>query len=585
MKKTKRYLALMTASFLAITPMAATGLTAVAATITVNKVSGDTATRSYKAYPIITGTLAEDGATLTALSWASGVSVSDLATALTSFDTAHSTSYFAGFTSSSTPDDLATKLGSVPTNLYEDLAKVFNTSGVITGSGTTLSENAGGTGYEATGLTDGWYLVKDETSTLTNTARSANILAVKGSTAITPKYSLPTLDKVIIDSGEKEVNSASIGDTVTYNIKTKVPDMTGYTKYFFVVDDTLSKGLTYNGDLSITYGSGNVLTLDSDGAGMTNTGDYYVTPSAYSESTGTTIKVVFEDFYNKFKSITPGTDIIISYTATLNNKAVINGEGNPNSAQLTYSNDPNETATPDPSKPDEPGSGAPVGQTPPDTVKTFTTSIVINKFESGAPTTKLAGVKFRISGTGLKSVQNDTGLYVKNASASPAYYLLKDGTYTSEAPTGDSAHDAVYASTTEKYEYTETSAITGNPVKVDTYGETDATGALTFSGLDAGTYIITEVEAKDGYNLLEAPITVVITDTFDQSAKTCTYSYAKDGALAVSSNQIDVANAKGATLPSTGGIGTKLFYLFGGLLVAGSVVFLVTKRRMNTREN
>ncbi len=587
MKNSKRFLAMMTAGFLAITPMAATAMTAYAVTHTLTVTDTDTVAHTYKAYPIITGTLATDGQTLTAMSWDSGVNRTTLATALTAFDTAHSPGYFSGFTTSTTPAEFATMLGSVPATLYEDLAKVFNTSGVITGSGTELTENSGGTAYEASGLTDGWYLIKDETGSISGStsARSANILEVKGTTAINPKYSLPTLDKVIVDSGDKEVNSASIGDTVTYNIKTKVPDMTGYNKYFFVVDDTLSKGLTYNGDLSITYGSGTALTLDTDGAETTNTGDYYVTASEYNSTTGTTIKVVFENFYNKFKNVAAGTDIIISYTATLNNNAVINGEGNPNTAQLTYSNDPNATYTPDASTPDEPGSGAPTGQTPSDTVKTYSTSIVIDKYELGTYTKKLSGVKFRISGTGLKSVQNDSGLYVKDASASPAYYLLNDGTYTSEEPTGDSTHDAVYASTTEKYAYTETSSITETTVKVDTYGETNASGALTFSGLSAGKYIITEVEAKDGYNLLAAPIEVVITETLDQTAKTCSYHYSKDSAEAVDSNTIEIANAKGSTLPTTGGIGTKLFYIIGGLLVAGSVVLLVTKKRMKTNED
>ena len=587
MKNSKRFLAMMTAGFLAITPMAATCMTATAATITVNKVTGDIA-HTYKAYPIITGTLATDGQTLTAMSWDSGVNRTTLATALTAFDTAHSPGYFSGFTTSTTPAEFATMLGSVPATLYEDLAKVFNTSGVFTGSGTALDGT--GSTYTANVAADGWYLVKDETSSVAGTARSANILEVKGTTAITPKYSLPTLDKVIIDSGEKEVNTANIGDTITYHIKTKVPEMTGYNKYFFIVEDTLSAGLTYNGN------SINIKVYDKDDSSLKDTlnidedTDYtnYASDHAdYYVLTGGTpnLKIVFEDVINNFSSYDVGDDIVIEYTATLNNNAVINGAGNPNTAQLTYSNDPNETATPDASTPDEPGSGAPVGQTPSDTVKTYSTSIVIDKYELGTSTKKLSGVKFRISGTGLKSVQNDSGLYVKDASASPAYYLLNDGTYTSEEPTGDSTHDAVYASTTEKYAYTETSSITGTPVKVDTYGETDASGALTFSGLSAGKYIITEVEAKDGYNLLASPIEVVITETLDQTAKTCSYHYSKDSAAAVDSNTIGIANAKGSTLPTTGGIGTKLFYIIGGLLVAGSVVLLVTKKRMKTNED
>ncbi|MCR4795436.1 MAG: isopeptide-forming domain-containing fimbrial protein [Ruminococcus sp.] len=592
MKNNKRFLALMTAGFLAITPMAATCMTAVAAgTSTLTVTDSDTVEHDYKAYQIITGT--ESGGKLTGLAWGDGVNSASLIAALTNSDNVAA----LGITASevgSTPESVAAVLSKITEgDKLQKLAKII-ASCIDSTNAIDLVKSE--TSYSASSLEHGWYLVLDESTLGSNTSdvkvRSANILKFTGDTTINSKHSLPTLNKVIIDGGDKEVNTASIGDTVTYEIRTTVPDMTGYDKYFFVVDDTLSKGLTYDNNLTISYGSTapyTPLTLDTDGAATTETGDYYVTPNppVYNSSTGTTIKIVFEDFYNKFKSVEAGTPIVITYTATLNNAAVINGTGNENTASLTYSNDPNVSTDGknETGKPDEPNSSAPTGKTPDDTVKTFTTSIVIDKYELGDTSKKLSGVKFRISGTGLKSVFNESGLYVKNNTADPAYYLLKNGTYTNEEPSGDSTHDAAYASTTDKYEYTATASITGTPVKVNTYGETDANGALTFSGLNAGTYIITEVEAKDGYNLLTAPIKVEISETLDQTGKTCSYTYSKDGGTASASNVIQIANAAGATLPTTGGIGTKLFYIIGGLLVAGSVVLLVTKKRMSTKED
>ena len=148
-------------------------------------------------------------------------------------------------------------------------------------------------------VADGWYLIMDETNLTTSSdvkVKSANILEVVGVTNMNAKHNLPTLDKVIKEgSTEKDANSAAIGDVITYNIKLNVPDVRGYDKYFYVVEDTLSSGLTYNNDLAITV-AGETVTQDTDGIGNTvTTGDYYVTAE------GTSIKVVFKDAVNYFK--------------------------------------------------------------------------------------------------------------------------------------------------------------------------------------------------------------------------------------------------------------------------------------------
>lgn len=589
MKNSKRFLAMMTAGFLAITPIAATAMTAVAATITVNKVTGDTVAHTYKAYPIITGTLAADGETLTSMTWNAGIDLSKLETALKAFDSTR----FAAFKGSgtvTTPDQFATMLEGMTAAQKEELAKVFNTSGVITGAGTELSLNAAGTAYEATSLSDGWYLIKDETSPITGTVRSANILEVKGNTAITPKYSLPTLDKQIVSPNPNstyDANTASIGDTITYTINLKVPDTRGYNKYFYVVTDTLSPGLTYAGTTSVTI-DGNTIELDNTPA-SSERGKYNIDVSEYSTSTGTTIKYVFEDFLGYVENtpdVAVGDDIVITYTATLNDKAVITDAGNPNKATLAYSNDPNHDYAGTPATtPDEPASGEPTGETPEDEVKTYTSAIKITKVDQA--NRPLKGATFTLTGDSVKTVLVSGSSFVEDDTEAAAYWKLKNGSYTTVDPTGVVNASDIYDSTTQKYkkvESTPTSQTKTSSVNVS--ATVDDSGILTFTGLGAGTYTLTETP-PDGYNPI-SPIVITIgnSPSPSTSAPNWTVASGESSYVSLSGNtyNVTITNSKGSTLPTTGGIGTKLFYIIGGLLVTGSVVLLVTKKRMKANE-
>jgi fimbrial isopeptide formation D2 family protein/LPXTG-motif cell wall-anchored protein len=609
MKTTKRAAAILTAGFLALTMCAPVSMTAFAGTLTIQGGGTEDATHQYKAYAIITGNLASDGKTLSDLEWGNDINPTNLIAALV----ANKTDLGINVTSTSTIDEIAKELAKLvsdtPTShkaQRELLAKIIgddpadnnDSNNVLkANAGSALTKNDDGN-YVSGNLENGWYLIEDDLTPGEGQAKSANLLQIMKSTTITKKYSLPTLEKVIYDADdtadpEKKVNDASIGDTVTYHLKTAVPNMTGYDKYYFVINDTLSKGLTYTDHLTVQYGTApTIVTLDPDTdgpAGNADDGDYYLVESAYSADSGTTLKIVFKDFYTKFNSVAADTPILISYTAMLNNAAEIGGTaGNPNTANLTYSNNPNVSSngTNLPGTPDEPDTehGAPTGTTPNSTVKTFTTSIVIDKFwynpEHNNANEKLDGVTFRLTGSGLKAIKNESGLYVENADANPAYYMLTSGLFTAVAPGTDTTNypNSVYANT-NKYAYTETSSIQGTPVKVDTFGTTANGGVLTFSGLGEGTYTITEVAALNGFNLLKSPITVEIKATPDESGEgACTYAYTSD--KPISGNVLSIENSKGAILPETGGIGTKLFILIGTVLAIVSGIYLVTKKRM-----
>ena len=116
--------------------------------------------------------------------------------------------------------------------------------------------------------------------------------------------------------------------------------------------------------------------------------------------------------------------------------------------------------------------------------------------------------------------------------------------------------------------------------------ETSGTGDILIEGLNVGTYYLEETEAPAGYNKLTEPIEVKITTTSDATgvSETVEYKNQNDSTYTPATNAIvKVLNNAGTQLPSTGGIGTTLFYVIGGGLMAVAAVLLVTKKRMNNK--
>lgn len=168
------------------------------------------------------------------------------------------------------------------------------------------------------------------------------------------------------------------------------------------------------------------------------------------------------------------------------------------------------------------------GTITPPVVKVYSSKIVIDKFESGSKTTKLPNAKFVL----YKEVTTDAG-------TSLVYYKWN---------------------TDKKVEW----VADKNAATVMT---TNAQGEATFGGLADGTYHLVETEAPAGYNPLTAPVEVKVAGSSTDTTK-----------LSVTA---EVENKTGTTLPSTGGMGTTVFYVLGAVLVLGAVVLLVTKKRMS----
>lgn len=538
-------------------------------------ITNDKSGHTYEAYQVFSGDLS-DGK-LTNITWGSGVKGEELLTALKANTTIGSL-----FTYCNTAADVAEILGGNITAEQVDLfaevvGKYLGTIAASVSSGVTREiTNSDGTkttvyDYELNVTGDGYYLVKDKDGSVASTnakdAYTKYILKVVGDVTVAAKSDNPTVDKVIVEENtETKYNNAAVGDTVNFKVTSRVPNMDGYNKYYFIVTDKLSNGLSLNKD-SFVIKIGNT-TLESD---------YY--DVEYSED-GQTFKIIFKNFiqYNTNEYI--NSTITITYSAVVDTDAVIGVVGNPNTVDLTYSNNPNVDYEGDSNNTDKPKSDEPVGVTPESQTRTYVTEIILTKVDGTDATKTLSGAEFTIKGTALNKVEVTTENFTVDTNG--IYYLLKNGTYTKTAPTDETA--SLYASTTTKYTRTISTEWVTVSKDVTAKAVTGDDGKLIFSGLAEGTYTITEIKAPDGYNLLTAPITVIIEWAAPENGTDCKWIETTDAAdVNAGIITMTVANFSGATLPSTGGMGTTVFYLVGGVLVVGAAILLISKKRMNSK--
>ena len=443
--------------------------------------------------------------------------------------------------------------------------------GWILGNTTTVeaTHTTATTGADTTvisGLAYGYYVVYPLGATDTSTAPGnetvksvASLVSVTGDDAtVNMKSNYPTVDKKIIpaqsgsgitvgaivdaswdgshqmelddennpedtiaphsESDEKKAGDFGIGDTVTYQLTSKVPDMTGYNSYTFKFSDTLSKGLDLKEVLSVKVGN-TTLTAKKSG---TNT--YAL---AYDQAKRT-LTVTLNDFYTSYKNRT-GETITVVYTATLNKDAVIGMNPNTNKAVVEYSNDPTTGGT---------------GTSEPSIVDVHTFDFTIFKYYLKNETkTALANAEFE--------------LYKANGEVAGAKVNIKkveEGKYRVATP--------------------EEIATEGFKSDVIVSG---TNGKVLVKGLDAGTYYLRETKAPEGYNKLLSDIKVEIKPVYDETTgKLTSYSvdYTYNGTTTTgteikdttTSPEVAVENKTGAQLPSTGSKGALMVTLAGIVL-------------------
>lgn len=452
-----------------------------------------------------------------------------------------------------------------------------------------------GTGnVEYTYVAPGYYVVKDKYTdpniNNTNKTCAAYMVAVVGDTTMNPKTSVPDIDKNITDTDankalettgtSKKTDTAAIGDVIHYESTSAVPVTAGYKYYYYVVNDTMSEGLTFNNDLKITI-DGRELTAE----------EYSVTVEKTPEDE-TSFKLVVNDM----KRYPADAPIVITYSATVNENAKIGTEANTNTINLTYSNNPSDTYGKDKKPSNEPGDDDVVGVTPPRVTKTYVTQVSLQKTDADAKAfvDALKGATFKLSGTGLNDVKVLTET-VFEVAENGEYYKLKDGTYTKTEPADATADKYVPADEEGNYTKYVTKTVVSlteaeSGAELNITAVVDAFGKITFTGLNAGSYKLEETNVPVGYNkCADIEFTISASQTGADAAhggaiiwasNNAAVKQSMDGENALGVFEVTVANQKGNTLPATGGVGTTIFYIVGGVLVLAAVVLLVTKKRM-----
>lgn len=486
-------------------------------------------------------------------------------------------------------------------------------------------------GEPKSGLAAGYYVLVDVTDPLgKNDTKSLNVVKVVGNVTFNKKWDTTSDDKEIVSDtlGKddattnaigKDDNNVSVGDTVNYKITAKVPaKATDYNYFYFIINDTLSEGLTLDAD-SIKVYKGSVATANE------------LPTTAYQVKTKTAdgIDETFQVALNDAKSLA-GQDIIVTYSAVLNENAVIGGP-NPNTSTVKFSNNPNDDYDGQnyPGFPDEDEDGA-FGETPETETRTYTTGIEIQKVDQDGNV--LTGATFELSGQSTKTVLTVAEEFVVD-NENGVYYKLNDGTYTKTAPTTtgeymkpaepgatagyviddtataetegykevggvkyrpyvpqtDQGKDIyvlttgnghLYDSTTTKYKKTTTKTTNDATTTHKAEMAVDENGLARFDGLGAGTYTIHEKVTPDGYNTLPD---LTVTVTFDENGTQKFTFTGGEGTYDAAEGiyKIKIQNNKGTELPETGGIGTTLFYIVGGIMVVAAGALLITKKRVN----
>lgn len=530
--------------------------------VTVSNAKGD---HDFKAYQIFSGTLSTDN-TLTDVTWGSGVDstkTDSLYTELAKISIGTSENAVYPF------EDVNTAAG-----VADVLAEYVDNSTVVEGFQKAIADilsnennaytSLNGTnkdGYIAT-VNEGYYLIVDKAKDDGNDATyaSASMLQVipgKTASIAAKQDNVPSVTKYAGAEGHDDNAQYSVGDEILYTI-------TGTTKnfvrasegeaqgaYSYKIVDTMGAALDLVGEFSgannTQVTSGVTVTL-VNGNNTEDITSYFQTndkPITYvANDDGTHTLTLEATDLSAIDALTPQSEIVVTYSAKLNSKVTTGATAN-NHVSLTAGD----------------------YEATDDSDEVFPLTLKVTKTDGDTGAT-LAGAEFRL--------YRETN--------------AEDGTTVKE-----------YA------EITQTGSIdswTTQPTIAATV-TTDEDGLISIIGLGAGTYYLEETKAPEGYNPIEdieikinavteenatgeialTKLTYVINNGTETSVDP---EYDEDGNpttgtlnLTAGIVPIGVENNKGAQLPSTGGIGTKIFYAVGGVLVIGAIVLLVAKKRMD----
>ena len=357
---------------------------------------------------------------------------------------------------------------------------------------------------------------------------------LKDAVDVSLKGEYPTVDKTV-EEGQNHA-SAQVGDKLNFKLEATIPDVSNYKKYIFNLQDTLSDGLTLDqGSVKVQVNS--AAADDGNYAvkfGAGTAGDPSMTVHFGTSSDGGTTYDAKSYFTGK-----AGQKITVTYTATVNENAIVNADDELNSAKVEYSTSPDGEST---------------GESEDVQTHQYTFGFDLTKVDGADGRTVLPGATFQLKSADgadvIKLVETATGAY---RPATEAEAAVSDGgkAWVEEVTTGDD-------------------------------------GKLVFVGLAEGEYQLVETKAPDGYNELGAPKYIKIAATynpdgtlqywtvsiFDKTSQELTPSEGNNGQASIT-----VENNKGTLLPGTGGMGTVIFTVVGVAVIAGGAAWYVSRRR------
>lgn len=513
--------------------------------ITITSMDGK-ANHVFKAYQIFSGTISTDGKTLSDVQWGSGIDSTKLndiydALKLIDIDGEKPFNSLNAETAASVSDVLST---------YKDgaaLAEQFQETIVdyLSEINTSVEAVPDLAGSYYTDITDaGYYLIKDEVE---DGNASDLILQVVGKAEAYAKLdSTPSIDKYAGIEDVSDNASWSVGDKIPYTLVGTLTNYVADGTYTYTFTDTMDAALT----LDYTPSTSNASQVDGgvkvflnpalnpdgtvDEASSTDVTGYFK-PITYVENTdGTHTLTISSTTLDSVTGIDKNSKIYVTYYAMINS-AVKQATGIDNKVKLTTK----------------------VGEA--DSVDTI--EITEEVYPITMKVTKVDGTNEAVTLSEAEFI-----LYREDADGNKAYAVVG----TNNKITGWTGDKASATSL-----------------------KTNEDGTFTVIGLSDGTFKLEETKAPSGYNQLKAPVTVEIDASAQASGagvSLATLKYSIDGGTAADGNIADgtvsfnVANNKGAELPSTGGIGTTIFYVIGGILVIGAGVLLIVRKRMGSEK-
>lgn len=581
MKSLRKIMALVIAMVMTLAMVPTAFAAPTTYTITIQKDTTDKAAHTYGAYQIFTGKLEtkDNKDVLSDIKWGAGVTGSTLITELNKIKDANNNEVFSIPTNATAADvakAISDKSHTDDSTEAQAIADAINAAltSTIAGTGTIAANASTGT---ISGLAAGYYLVKDTADVTGEGSATRYILEVVKDVTVAEKANVPSVIKKVKEKDDGKAESATdpknptdwqdaadydIGDSIPYKLEGTLPgkfaEYDTYKVYTFT--DTLSAGLTAPAakDIKVTLN-----TEDGTDLVAANIFEASVSGQVITVKLKPDVDLRTAD-YNGAEAggLFAATDkIIVTYNAVLNENAKIGSEGNPNTVKLDFTNNPNG---------EQDGK---YGTTPEDRVIVFTYEIKALKVEP--------------DGTAIDQ---------------EAYAALTH------------AQKADYVKVGDKWQKTKALSGAGftlyKKVAAETEGAVDGylqigkeiTGVTTFEfkGTDAGEYKLVETTVPTGYNKADDVVITVNatydTDAADPKLKTLTVTPETAGFTVTTAPVSDtdtahittdgiingkVLNQSGSVLPSTGGIGTTIFYIVGAILVVGAGILLVTRRRMN----